>query len=184
MEADLLEMQCAVLAALQEVTGVCCIPETICIELWSGATQEPACRLPCLWGPGLCQVLLQQRRAAGLAQLHIVYWQHAAMLVGTELHVVCSRSRLLQPVFPTRADQLSAVPQMMPQMVSWAAECRECQWTLLAVLHLAHSALPSTDLQLLGPNCHPKRHLCRLLPLSRRLPTTSGTWFQVNQAGC
>ena len=106
MEADLLEMQCAVLAALQEVTGVCRIPEAIYMGLWSGATQEPACRLPCLWGPGQCQVLLQQRRAAGLAQLHVVDWQHAAMLVGPELHVVCSHSRAAAA---TRADQLSAV---------------------------------------------------------------------------
>ena len=91
MEADLLEMQCAVLAALREVTGASAAGVrpylyTYLNVVWcyTGACLQAAM----LVGPCVCHVLLQQSRAAGLAQLQVVDLQHAAMLVESELHVV------------------------------------------------------------------------------------------------
>ena len=144
MEADLLEMQCAVLAALREVTGASDAGLRPHIHLNSGLV--PA-------GCHACGFTLCARCCCSKGEqqvLHSCKLSNCSMLPclrGPEFTPSCAAAACL----PHKSGPAFSFAQVVP----WAAKCWRCQRALLVAQHLAHSALPSAALQFCGPTATP-----------------------------
>lgn len=181
MEADLLEMQCAVLAALREVTGalLLCTQKCFCSLLYIALHVRfcSQCLAECTGAsaaglrPYICEMWCSamQEPAHGLlclwgpALCHMLSQQRVAGGLAQLQVVTCSmllcfwgqsfRSCAAAAGCHSRCSpqERKAVAQMMP----WAAECWERQRTLLVFVHLANPALSTAASPVWEPTAAP-----------------------------